>query len=354
MIYKTTKDHYYGLDLIRLIFIWAIVNFHVYETFFYQTENILPTNYSIYSNLETLIKTFTFSGFGLITLSSFLMGLINMNFKKWKQLFIVFTVGCLLLALLNAENHQWFYFEWDVYNFLFVCFLLISILQLNHKLLYFTSILVFCLLFFPIWNLDFYLNNLPTLKNILLGDCNKPGLGGWPLLPWAGMVFASYSIGKYIQYNNELKSKLQIFTKIEFIIWFILIFSLSPWLGTYSLTPMGPDFACFTHRRPPIEFFSHWILLLFFIRISLVNSVNIFLKKQKWVLFISNLQWNKNLGLAYALQFIFLNIGYNWHDLYLNTPFLIDFFILFLFLGVEFTCRTTTYLFGHEFLKKQI
>ncbi len=353
MINSQRLEHYYGLDLIRLVFVWAIVNFHVYETFFYQTTNILSLSTSVYSNLEIAIKTFAFGGFGLITLSSFLIGRIDMNLRKWKKLFFIFSFGCLLLAWLQAEDDQWFYFEWDVYNFLFVCFILISILQKNIKVLYTVSILAFTLLFFPIWNLDYHLNDHPVLKNIIFGNCNEWGQGGWPLLPWIGMVLGSYSLGKYIQSNDKIKSRLKITNKLELLLWLIVILGLSPWLGTYALTPMGPEFACFTHRRPPIEFFSHWLLLIFFIRISMITTLNEYLKDQKWMQFLSSLQWSKNLGLAYALQFIFLNIGFHWQHLYLNTPYLIDVFILTLFIGVELTSRIITRIMGAQFLKKQ-
>jgi hypothetical protein len=169
-----------------------------------------------------------------------------------------------------------------------------------------------------------------------------------------GIVFIPFSIAQIIQKTPKYKNIFHdVLTKKELVAWLSIIILLSPWLGEYALTPGGPDFGCYVYRRPPIVFFSHWAIVLFLIRLSFVFKINNYLKEFKLIIYISSLHWNRHLGLAYGLHFIFLNLGYLWKDMYLTTPFLIDFFIVCMLISVELSSRLIFYFLKPDFLQKQ-
>jgi len=73
--------------------------------------------------------------------------------------------------------------------------------------------------------------------------------------------------------------------------------------------------------------------------LSLVDTFNGWLARRTWVRGVSQMQWSQNMGLAYALHFVFLNLGYRWVEIYKSDQQWIDVFFVFLILGVESLCQ---------------
>lgn len=344
MTTPTPAHRFYGLDVLRLVWLFAIIYFHTLENFFYDNTYVLALGSSLFSFFQYPVRALVFSGFAIVTLSSFLLGWIDMSRKKWISLMGVLALGALFLSWLEGDEAQTFYIQWDIYYFHFASFGLIALLQLRRELLYTVTILFLPLLFFPVWNWDHLLDSTAWLKDLLLGDCTREGQGSWPLIPWLAIPLAMYSLAKYIQSHPNLKNKIHTLEKKETLIWAVLLITAIPWLGGYFHTPIGSKFSCYVHRRPPIEFWSQWLYVLFAMRISLLKSVNTYLHQKTIITHISKLQWSKNMGLAYALHFIFLNIGYNWKTTYLKEQFWIDIFFISMIVGVELTCRFLAFL----------
>lgn len=334
------RERYYGIDILRLIWLLAIIYFHCLENFFYSNEMALEPGFSFSYYASFLVRCLVFSGFAIVTLSSFLLGWIKMGFRKWCTLMGILALGALFLSWLQGTETQPFFFQWDIYNFHFASFALIAVLQIRMRLLYSVTLLLLPLLVFPIWQWDYLFDFNASLKDILLGDCSiNEGYGSWPLFPWLAIPLAMYSAAKWIQSHPNVKKRFHAPEKQELWIWGALLLASLPWLGGYYWTPIGPDFSCYVHRRPPIEFWSQWLWVLFLMRISFIEKVNEVLKPNKTIQFLSSLQWSKNMGLAYALHFIFLNIGYNWADEFRRQGLYLDLFFVFLVAGVEVSCR---------------
>lgn len=334
------KTHrFYALDILKFIWLMTIIHFHVYETYFYSNELVLNVGNSFFSFLHYPIRALAFSGFAIVTLTSFLVGWVHLTLKKWLSLMGILALGAFFLAWLNGDEQQFFYLQWDIYNFHFASFLIIALLQTHKKLLYGVSILFFPLLFFPVWEWDYLLDGTGWLKDALIGDCIKEGHGSWPLIPWLAMPLGLYSIANIIKSNTNYKQRIRVISSKEFMVWATLLIVTLPWLNGYFNTPIGSQFSCYVHRRPPIYFWSHWMWVVFFIRIGFLDTVNNYLKNKKWVQFISSLEWSKNMGLAYAIHFIFLNLGSYWIEAFQERQYLLDIFNFSMILGVEWSCR---------------
>ncbi len=345
------KTRYYGLDLLRLFWLFAIIYFHTLETFFYSNTYDLAFGASLFSYFQTPVRALTFSGFAIVSLSSFLLGWITMDARKWISLMGVLALGALFLSWLEGDENQTFYIQWDIYYFHFASFALIAILQVRRWLLYAVSALFLPLLFIPVWQWDSSLDTWGWWKDLLLGDCTlREGQGSWPLFPWLAIPLAMYSSAKFIRSREHLKTWVHSFSWKEALGWAVVLGALSPWLGGYFFTPIGSQFSCYVHRRPPIEFWSQWLWVILLIRLSLVDRLNDELARRRWVRGISQMQWSQNMGLAYALHFVFLNLGYRWVEIYKSDQQWIDVFFVFLILGVESLCqifKSFTIKFSH-------
>lgn len=333
------KTRYYGFDLLRLTWLFAIIYFHTLETFFYSNTYDLALGESLFSYFQYPVRALTFSGFAIVSLSSFLLGWITMDRKKWISLMGVLALGALFLSWLEGDENQTFYIQWDIYYFHFASFALIGVLQIRKPILYVVSLLFLPLLFYPVWIWDSALDSWGWWKDLLLGDCSRQvGQGSWPLLPWLAIPLLMYSAAKLIRSNPERESWSHSFGYREGALWAFVLVGLSPWSDGYFFTPIGSDFSCYVHRRPPIEFWSQWVWVLFLMRLSLVTFINLRLSNNRFVRFLSQMQWSQNMGLAYALHFIFLNLGFRWSELYKTEQHWIDVFFVFLILGVEALC----------------
>lgn len=341
---ENKKPRFYGLDLLRLLFIFSILIFHTYETFFYNNEFILSDKKTVFLFLHVFARSFSFSGFGFVTLTSFLLGSLALTRKRWMYLMGVLSLGFVLLSWMEADGENLFFFQWDIYTFHFFSFALIWILNISPTLIKVVSFSALPLLFFPIWQLDVFLPDNTFIKDALLGDCSIIGHGSWPIFPWVAIPLVSYSLARYIFSSPLRLGKLGTFDKKEKWLWPLLLFLTLPFIGGYFSTPIGPGFACYVHRRPPIEFWSHWLWVIFFMRVSFLKTVNVYLKSKDTVQFLSKLQWSRNIGLAYAIHFAFLNLGYQGLSLYEKYPPLLDLFFITMLVGVEVTCRILIYL----------
>lgn len=345
---KRYKTRYHGIDILRLVWLYAIIHFHILETFFYSNTYTLNFGDSLYSFLYYPVRALAFSGFAIVTLTSFLLGWIELDRKKWLSLMSILALGALFLSWLEGDEYKTFYVQWDIYYFHFASFALIALLQTRPWILYGIAILFFPLLFYPVWIWDSALDSWGWWKDLMLGDCSRrEGQGAWPLLPWLALPLLMYSAARLIRTHSFLQSWVHQFSWREGVLWGLAIGALSPWIGGYFHTPIGSQFACYVHRRTPIEFWSQWLCVLLLMRLSLVDTINVKLSRQRWVRWLSQLQWSQNMGIAYALHFVFLNLGYNWAESFQTEQYKLDLFFVFLIVGVEVLCRVLRWVFQY-------
>lgn len=297
---KSSHTYLYGLDIIRLIATINIINYHAYEALFY--EDILPYEIGFVSIIN---RSFSISVFIIITLLSFLYGFKPLSKNRWKKLVVLLPLGCFVLLITQGdEPFTDLYMDWDIFGFLIVSILSLYFLK-KLKLIMPAALIGFILLCIPIW--EWFPLEGSYLKNIFIGNCieGKPG-NTFPLFPWIGLIWFGYGLGvwtknKGLNYLSKWKNK-------EIIIWLLLFVIAYPQWGAYYHTPVGPGFFCFMLRQSPLIFWSHFIVILFFIRLALISNINTYLSQWKAYNRIRSLAWTRFFGVCYITHFIFIGL----------------------------------------------
>ncbi len=334
-----TSQRFIGIDILRLFSIVAIVHFHAHETTFFLDHLAPGLTYSLNAVLEHYSRFMAFSGFTIIVLTFFLTGLSNSSEKQTLKLLALLWLGFLALALVEAEADQIFYFEWDIYPFLLVSFTVIFFLRHKPRFFLLVALLLTPLLFLPVWQWLEPTLSSDFLRAMLVGDCNKPGGGGWPILPWISLPVLFYSVGRHYTKSQHFRDFMSKLRPAEITIWVILLAFSIPWLGAFYPVPIGPGFNCFVHRRPSIELWSHLIWIIFFTRISLCSSINQWLGRQPWAIFIARMHWSRHFGVCYLLHFLWIACGTLLTPLFLKSPLAYDLMFISIFPATEFTSR---------------
>ncbi len=316
---KTSSTAYWiGLDIIRFIAIICVVYYHAYEILY--DKDIVPFP----APFLKIMKVLTISIFTIIILLSFLYGLKPFSKKRGKRLFFLLPLGFIALFFTQGDKpFITFYTNWDIFLFLSVGILSLYFLQKCPKLILPFSVIGFILLWLPIWNwfpqvqpgLELMWENFSKgrsfpnqfgLKNMLIGYCVKGQHGGaFPIFPWIGLMWLCYGLGVWVKKRVGLMAKWR---KKEIFIWLFLFIIAFPQWGGYYHIPMGAGFYCFMLRQSPLVFWSHFIVILFFIRLSLISSVNAYLSQFKIARGLKALAWTRAFGICYVTHFIFIGL----------------------------------------------
>ena len=337
-------NYWYGLDIIRFIAITHIIHFHVYEMLFY--TDIVPFKSGIFFSIT---RTFSISVFIIIALISFLYGLKKVSKKRRKKLLILLPLGCIILLFTQGdEPFKDLYTNWDIFGFLVIAILSLYGLEKFKKLIMPAAVIGFVLLCVPLW--EWFPASGSYLKNILVGNCvaGVPG-NAFPIFPWIGLIWFCYGLGVWTR-KGGIKY-LSKWTKVELFIWLALFIIAFPQWGAYYSTPVGSGFFCFMLRQTPLVFWSHFIVILFFIRLSLVSNVNNYLAQFKMCLWLKQLVWMRLFGICYVTHFIFIGLYYLFIPIRLNEIHCligaIQAFVL-----TEISVRSVIYI-DQKFLQKQ-
>lgn len=297
---QSPHTYLYGLDIIRLIATINIINYHVYETLFY--EDRLPFEAGFVSMIN---RSFSTSIFIIITLLSFLYGFTPPSKKRWQKLLILLPLGCLVLLITQGDKpFKDLYTDWDIFGFLIVSILSLYFLK-KLKLIMPAAFIGFILLCIPIW--EWFPPEGSYLKNVFIGNCIKDTPGNaFPIFPWIGLIWFCYGFGVWTK-NKGLNS-LSKWKNKEIIIWPLLFIIASPQWGAYYNTPIGPGFFCFMLRQDPIVFWSHFIVILFLIRLALISNINTYLSQWRAYNWLHSLAWIRFFGVCYVTHFIFISL----------------------------------------------
>lgn len=333
---STPESRIFGFDFIRAISMLAIIQFHANEAVFWTDQHPLTSDLSLYGPLEFYGRSFSYSGFTIIALSFFLIG--RSTLRNFLPLIGFLALGVFTLAAFQHDPpFQGFYWEWDIYWYLLAAVCLIQILSRMPRLSIALIPVWLSFTLFPVWNWLHF--NHRFLQEILIGRCPPEGIGSWPLLPWIAWPLLFYSLGLWFRESDAFKKALSSWQRREILIWApLLLLSLPQW-GAFYETPIGPGFYCHTLRQPPVIFWSHFIWVLFFMRLSLVRGVNKRLSESSLFRFISGLMWSRAFGLCYLLHLVLLGFGILARPVFLEVPFSFDLYWLSLFPATELLAR---------------
>lgn len=332
----TQTKRYYLLDLIRFFSMIAITEFHSLEAFFYSNESAVNRDHFFEWGLFYFSRFISFSGFTIIMLSFFLIGLKGLSKQKLKKLGFICFIGSTILFFVYQES-GW-QFEWDIYSFIAAGSLILALVARNHKILWLASALSVILLALPSSFYDFPQFQNHWLYNPLVGNYYLEGAGGWPLLPWVGLIILFYHAGSLIRKRPKLKIKLPTISNAELLFWFVILAFASPQLGAFFDVPVGPDFAKFVNQMDRIDQWSHFIFVIFFMRLAFVEKVNLWLSKRRSVRFISNLHLNRRFFMFYILQWFLIGLASEYSQQFLANKYLYDLWLISAIPLTEVTC----------------
>lgn len=167
--------------------------------------------------------------------------------------------------------------------------------------------------------------------------CDEEGRGGWALLPWIGLIWFSFGLGKVcLQYRERLS---EIPNRQEYIFICAAVFILAPYWGAYHKTTIGYNFPCFVHRQNPLNFWSEMFFVFYLMRLSLVNQWNDLLGKNSFIKLLSNLYINKKFGLCYLIHLLILSVASIFRENIQNSLFLFNLVVILVFPLTEILAR---------------
>jgi hypothetical protein len=333
----TPENRFHGFDIIRLLSMIAILVLHTNEAIFWTDLHPLPGEFSIYRAILSLAQFITYSGFTIIALSFFLIG--KGRAKNFWPLMLFLCAGILVLASFQADPpFLGFYWEWDIYWFLLASLILIQAIAWIPKFHAWFIPLAFGMTLIPFWNL--IPNSTDLVSQALVGICPPEGAGSWPLLPWIAWPVLFFCLGSVYKSSQSLRNQTATFSKSEFFLWLIFLAISTPYWGAFYGVPIGPWFYCHTLRQPPPIFWVHFVWVLFFMRLSLIEKVNAWLSRSAIIRWISNLCWSRHFGATYLAHLPLLGVGILLRDVFLRSPGLFDLYFIAVMPAAEIIIRS--------------
>ncbi|MBP6217025.1 MAG: hypothetical protein KA436_00395 [Oligoflexales bacterium] len=295
----------HGFNIIRLLCFCALTTYHVYWVLSSSVFN-LPDNYPnlFIWLIEHYARSMCFSGFGIVVLSSFLLGRSKKSLRERRGLFIFLGLGWTLFSvLLSLRDQTEFHLAWDVYP-LFLLGISSAYLIFRNTCGVFPLCALTCslmLLFFPIWDLSLFRRLPYYVQEVLIGRCPED-YADWPILPWISLIWLGFWWGRLYR-DRGLLSR---FYPYELVLWLPGLLLFFQHKEAYYYTPIGEGWACHTFRQPPIAFLGHLSLWLLAIRLSCHEKVQSFLDKNRVVRMIGTLALSRYFFIAYLLHYLIL------------------------------------------------
>ncbi|MCO4754555.1 MAG: hypothetical protein KC478_08725 [Bacteriovoracaceae bacterium] len=320
----------YGIDVIKLIILFPIVYFHLNEFVFGTNQFPLGDSAIFYNTIYPFTSFFAFSGVALVFLSFFLFGYKKSNTAAIAKLVPIFFLGQFLFNKIFNTTSSWYSFEWDIYSYLGASILF---LVLINKIGNITArgVALASLFIIPFQEL---VASTVAQNPLLFAYCENNSVITWPLIPWIGLPALGYLLGEF----SRDKDTATLGHK-ELIGWLIVLAGCAPFLGAYQGAPVGDDLYCFVFGRSKIDLLAHMLVIFFLIRLSLVESINSALSKNKTILFITRTMWVKKLWLCYIVHGVILGIASGFTSLFFKRPELFDSFFIIIIPLTDLICR---------------
>lgn len=331
------KNRFVLIDLLRLISFLSIVIFHTYSAIYYKEMDQEFWRGKILYWMQSIPRTFSFSGFTIVAIFAFLRGWNGP--KAIHTLLWLFLTGIFVLFLTYSSLFEGDYFwEWDIYHYLFVVALSLLAIERMQRVqprsILLFGVLGFLLTWIPFWRMP-EAQSLPlVLQHALVGVCDASGRGGWPLLPWIGLPWAILALGAQVKGRNG-KSLF----RGEIFLWCALLLLSTPQLGAYYQVLVGPQFYCFTLRQAPLVFWSHFVWIVFCLRWAVHPALQSTLQKNALLGQISKLYLSKYFGQAYLMHLVLIWIFEDQQSFFLNHLWAFDLAYLGALPFLEFSLR---------------
>ena len=288
------KERLEGLDLLRtLCFVPILIHHLAWFVWASHLEAIPSPQTTIAEAMNAIARAGVFSGFGLVFLTSFLMGYgrgTRLN-DRWPFL----LVGAIVfrLADLYRDGVQGHLFEWDIYPFLLVSYFTVEVwirISQNPRSLRLMTIVGAIFLMLPFWTWAGGASS--WLSEALFGLCPQD-YGEWPIFPWVGLVLLGFSWGRLRVLGVNLVPRIS--PRLGRVFAGLACLSILGTFREYNQTPLGDAWACYVFRRPVFVFWSHFVVFAFALEV---------LSRPKFRLsWISRLPWNQDFGFWYVAHY---------------------------------------------------
>ena len=288
------------LDFLRTISFFPIVIFHAQLVKWYDPGVDLSAEVPAIAVLEAVVRSLSFSGFSIVFLTSFLMGLRPRKIKKRTSLLTFLLIGWVLLSLLSLYFGGDFSLTWDVYPLIALGIITSTLFHsaFSNRFGVVLPSIGFILLWIKPWDwieLNGYLGNA-----LGFASCQTE-VAEWPIFPWIGLVWLGYGLGHYVKEN--LKDGGISLTKREGVMWLLFIAASLPHFGPFYNIRLGVYFSCDVYRMPPEIFWAHLSLPLAITRVALIPRVNKAVHEMKFFTWLSTLAINRVFWLAYIVAY---------------------------------------------------
>ncbi len=298
------RERLVGFDLIRLISFWIIACYHfVYAVWHDRLADYnatMSTNFVYWRFVYPTLRSLSFSGHSVLFLTAMLLAMTRKSFRAQARFWCFLFIAWMTFVWAEGDFSRFLPY-WDIH--LLILTGLIIMMLAEHRPGWVTGLglIGFVSTFFSFWTYSIFAALPLALRHPLVGDCEFE-VSSWPILPWLGFFFFGYAVG-FILRASKWRQKFSTISKQELGAWIGVLMIASFNLGGFYKLQALEDWECHAFRLPPLEFWAHFIFVMFCIRISLVTSVNRWLSTA--LPFLSKLNVSKNFFLAYALQYIF-------------------------------------------------
>lgn len=311
------SEHFYLFDILKILTLLAIAVLHANEFVFYADIYPLGSSTPVWHFLSYYARVFTLGGQVLISLIYFLFGLSGKSRKSLALISVFASLGQIVLGIVFGAP------EWDIYAYIAFSNLVIM-LPFFYKQ---NPALVLISLFFLCVPTHLFQQIAPDndVWIILTGMKSEFNSGSWPLLPWMFLAVLNYQLGLYTKERTILLGSM---SKSEKITWVALLALSLPFMGHYYRVPIGPNYYHFVFNQEPWIYWSNMLPFLFLMRAALLKAVQERLKNNRIVRWISNLYWNRHLGLVYLTSIIYLGIGMRFSNIFRDYPLIFDIFFI--------------------------
>lgn len=292
-----------GIDCIKTFLFLCIYLFHMHDFFYALDPSSFFHSPPIFWQLGELVARLgAFAGFATLALTFFLFGMKRSLPSFWFILVILpcfWLVFCAITALKDLNTPS---LIWDIYPLIFVSFLAIAFIELFSlpTLEAFFAILSAILLIFPPRELSFLSPGF--MKEMLIGLC-PIDYADWPLLPWIGLSYLGYYVGKFAKKHARRLAKAYCW---EYGVGFFILVNLYLHRKAYFATPLNMSWACYNFHRQADDFWAHLLFWALLVRLSLLAKVQQALAGSLWCRWPSKLAINQSFYLAYFLHYIVL------------------------------------------------
>lgn len=333
----------HGADVIRFLSVVAIVSFHLHDIVYFTAQPAPDLAGSLFEWFFPYLQTFSFSGFTVVAISTFLFGVTLPPTRRWVRLLVVLLVGQLVLFSTWGEEPliEW-NIEWDIFAFLVVSLGSLYFISRRRSAVVVAGILGCIVLWIPAWKISSFTTLATPLRHALIGVCDSDGHGMWPLLPWIGLPWVSFACGYFLREWRSRHPAEGIGPCLSFwegIAWLAALGVSIPYLGSYFHFSMGAEFACFIHRQEPITFWSHFVWIALAIRLSLDPRVNGRLGSVALLRGLSELHWSRHFGICYLLQLVYIALAETINFRFLFSSLIFNLVWLAMIPMVEFSSR---------------